>query len=114
MQIKKYKGQIFGAVLSPKEKKALDLEVRRAIAAEEQKFDRAMDAMVLYTLHREFGFGKDRLRRFYEAFLAGRNELIERYQSPEDNAWIAEQELKRLGVDLDAWSAEIKAGGAGK
>lgn len=111
MQIKKHRGQIFGAYLTPKEKQALDMEVRRAVAREEQKFDRAMDVMVLYTLHKSFGFGKDRLRRFYEAFLAGRAELIQRYQSPEDNAWIAERELKRLGIDLDAWSAEARKRG---
>ena len=67
MRIKKAGGKIFGAVLSAAEKKAMDMEINRQIVEADRRYADDIDAMVLYTLHVHLGFGKKRLRKFYDA-----------------------------------------------
>lgn len=65
-----------------------------------------IDAMVLYTLHVHLGFGKKRLRKFYDAFSAEYDRLIQYYQMPDDYTWLCKEMLKRIGVDVEAWNRE--------
>ena len=67
-----------------------------------------IDAMVLYTLHVHLGFGKKRLRKFYDAFSAEHDRLIQYYQMPDDYTWLCKEMLKRIGVDVEAWNKERK------
>ena len=62
--------------------------------------------MVLYTLHVHLGFGKKRLRKFYDAFSAEHDRLIQYYQMPDDYTWLCKEMLKRIGVDVEAWNHE--------
>lgn len=62
--------------------------------------------MVLYTLHVHLGFGKKRLREFYDAFSAEHDRLIQYYQMPDDYTWLCKEMLKRIGVDVEAWNRE--------
>lgn len=62
--------------------------------------------MVLYTLHVHLGFGKKRLRKFYDAFSAEHDRLIQYYQMPNDYTWLCKEMLKRIGVDVEAWNRE--------
>lgn len=64
--------------------------------------------MVLYTLHVHLGFGKKRLRKFYDAFSAEHDRLIQYYQMPDDYTWLCKEMLKRIGVDVEAWNKERK------
>lgn len=70
MRIKKAGGKVFGAVLTAAEKKAMDMEINRQIVEADRRYADDIDAMVLYTLHVHLGFGKKRLRKFYDAFSA--------------------------------------------
>lgn len=72
-----------------------------------------MDAAVLYSLHKTFGFGKKRLRRFFDAFAVQHEELREFYQLNDDtNTWICRYLLKRdVGVDVEAWEKEFEEHG---
>lgn len=64
-------------------------------------------AVILWCLHRSFGFGAKRLRRFYDAFSVEWNALRDHYEASESDAqYIAVQKLKDIGVDLEAWAAE--------
>lgn len=90
------------------EEKAMMDEIHRQILIEHDKFANDFDAMVLYTLHTHLGFGKERLRRFYEAFFAGQQQLIKHYEMPGDNAWLCDQKLKSIGVDVKQWNEEMK------
>ena len=54
-----------------------------------------IDAMVLYTLAVHLGFGPKRLRRFYEAFAAEHDRLIQHYEMPDDYTWLCKEELKK-------------------
>lgn len=106
MRVKQYKGQVFGAELTAKEKKALNLEINRQILEADTRYANDIDAMVLYVLHQHLGFGQKRLREFWEAFKAEHDKLRDYYEMPDANAWLARQKLKEIGVDVEAWNAE--------
>lgn len=108
MRVKAYKGKVYGAELTAKEKKAMNLEISRQIAEAERKHANDLDILILYVLHVHLGFGKTRLRRFYEAFSAEHDALIAHYEMPEDNVWLADQMLKRIGVDVAVWNEELE------
>lgn len=105
MRIKQMGNRIYGAELTAKERKAMDIEIKKQIAKMEREHATALDALVLYALHKHLGWGKTRLRRFYEAFTAEHDKLITHYEMmDDDNAWLAEEKLKEIGVDVAAWN----------
>lgn len=105
MRIKQMGNRIYGAELTAKERKAMDIEIKKQIAKMEREHAIALDALVLYALHKHLGWGKTRLRRFYEAFTAEHDKLIKHYEmTDDDNAWLAEEKLKEIGVDVAAWN----------
>ena len=106
MQIKKAGGKVFGAVLTAAEEKAMNMEINRQIVEADRRYTDDIDAMVLYTLRVHLGFGKKRLRKFYEAFSAEHDRLIQYYQMPDDDTWLCKEMLKRIGVDVEAWKKE--------
>ena len=108
MRVKKAGGKVFGAVLTAAEKKAMDMEINRQIVEADRRYADDIDAMVLYTLHVHLGFGKKRLRKFYDAFSAEHDRLIQYYQMPDDYTWLCKEMLKRIGVDVEAWNKERK------
>ena len=102
-------------VLSGKLK--MDDKVRAAMEAEAERMAKEaiedmnrqnedeLDAMVLYILHAEFGFGETRLKRFYNSFSTGLRELGERYKMNEydDRLWLCQRKLKEAGIDISEW-----------
>ena len=107
MRIKKSGGMIFGAELSAAERKALDMEIKRQIAEYDKKNKLELQALILWQLHAQLGFGEKRLRKFYDIFDNEMDALIERYQLEEcDKAWICTEKLKEMGVDIESWDAE--------
>lgn len=108
MLVKKSGGKVFGAVLTAAEKKAMDMEINRQIVEADRRYTNDIDAMVLYTLHVHLGFGVKRLRRFYEAFSAEHDRLIQHYEMPDDYVWLCKEKLKEIGVDVEAWNRERK------
>lgn len=106
MRIKKAGGKVFGTVLTAAERKAMDMEINRQIVEADRRYADDIDAMVLYTLHVHLGFGKKRLRKFYDAFSAEHDRLIQYYQMPDDYTWLCKEMLKRIGVDVEAWNKE--------
>ena len=89
--------------LTPEERKAMDMEIKRQCAEYDKRNATEIDAMVLWILHQEFGFGPERLRRFHERFFAGIDALVKRYEM-EDEAWICTQKLREYGVDVESWA----------
>lgn len=89
-----------------KERKAMNEEINRQLIEADRKYTNDFDAMVLYTLHRHLGFGKKRLRKFWEAFKTEHEKLIEHYQMPGEGAWLADYKLKEIGVDVAEWNKE--------
>jgi hypothetical protein len=84
-------------------------EINRQILAMDAKYTNDFDAMVLYTLHVHLGFGKKRLRRFYDAFITEHQRLRQHYEMPEDDVpWLCDHILKQIGVDVKQWNEECK------
>lgn len=106
MRVKQMGNKIYGAELTAKERKAMNIEINKQIAQMEREHVNEIDALVLYVLYKHFGWGKKRLRDFYEAFTAEHNRLIEHYEMPDDNAWLALEKLKEIGVDVEAWNKD--------
>jgi len=102
MDVKSYKGNVYGLQLFSKEREALDLEIRSKAASIEKEMESDIDAMVLYTLHKYLGFGPARLRKFWESLSTAHDDLIKYYEM-EDFPWLCKHELKKIGVDVERW-----------
>lgn len=105
MRVKKASGKVYGADLTAAERKAMNMEIQRQLAEYDRKHMNEIDAIVLWQLHAQFGFGATRLRRFYERFKAEYLDLVKRYEMEEsDNIWLNTYKLKEIGVDIEAWN----------
>lgn len=91
---------------SKSEKKAMKDEINRQVIEVNKQYANDIDAVILYTLHKRFGFGKKRLRQFFEAFYAEYQTLVKYYEMPEACPFICDRELKKIGVDIAEWNKE--------
>ncbi len=114
MNFKKSNGKTFGMNLTSKEHQAMVKEIQRQLAEMNEKNANELCAMVLYVLHTEFGFGKKRLRKFYDQFGEEVNALAKRYMMDKDEMdkrpWLCTFMLKREGIDIEEWEREKNDG----
>lgn len=102
--IKKSGRNIFGANLTAAEQKALDIEIKRQLAEYTKKHELEVEAMVLFMLHSEFGFGEKRLKQAHISLTKGLDNLAETYQMDEsDTSWLCLRKLKDAGFDISKW-----------
>lgn len=110
MRVLKSNGKICGANLSNAEKKALQIELDKYAAQYIRGMQEELDAIILWQLHTQLGFGKKRLKRFYDGFRQVVKELSDYYDaSDEENIRLCQFKLKEYGIDLDEWSKEGKS-----
>ena len=104
MRIKKSGGKIYGADLSAAERKAMNLEIQRQLAEYDDKHELEIQALILWELHEQFGFGPARLKRFYDGFTPALKALIQRYELDcSDDIWLCTRKLNEIGVNLEEW-----------
>lgn len=102
--------------MAPETREAMEAEADRmaklAIDEMNRKNEDELDAMALYILHEEFGFGKQRLIKFYNSFAKGLRDLGERYQMNEydDRLWLCTRKLKEAGIDISELKKEKENG----
>lgn len=107
MIVKKSGKTVYGAVLTVDEKKALDMEARRALAEHTRKHELEIEAIIIRQLRRLTGWGGIKLKRFYMDFAPELKVLTDHYEMPEvDAPWLCTQELLREGFDIEAWHRE--------
>lgn len=107
MWIKKSNNRPFGARFNTREQQAIDIEVKKQLREWDLKHAREIDAIVLWILHEEFGFGYKRLKRFHDSFNPAIRGLVDRYELEEsDLIWLCTKKLKEHGEDLDEWYKE--------
>lgn len=107
MKIKKSGGRVYGADLTVAEKSAMQMEIQRQLAEYDRKHAIEIDAMILWVLHAQLGWGEKRLKRFYDSFSDEIDALIERYQmDKDDGVWLCTYKLKERGIDLEQWERE--------
>lgn len=88
-------------------RKAMKAEIMKELAVWDAKHYQELDALVLWVLHTEFGFGEGRLRKFHDRFVIDIDELIKRYvMEDEDDVWLCTRKLKEYGIDIEAWNKE--------
>lgn len=109
MRVKSYKGNVYGAILTAAEKKAMTIEINKQLLEKDEQYSADIDAMVLYTLMTRYGWKNKRLKEFWKAFVAEHKALREYYQmeDPGDNEWLAHRKLQEIGVDVREWYKEI-------
>ena len=106
MTFKRFNGKIFGVKLTPKEQKAMDAEINRQIIERHLEFTDDCDYMIMHILHKHFGFGLTRLRRFYDLFCEENDELVEHYEMPDAGVFIARKEMNEIGCNIEKWNSE--------
>lgn len=80
-------------------------EQAKSIFAEyDRKQANEFDAVILWVLHKDFGFGAVRLKRFYDQFSSGIDDLLKRYElSDIDLCWLCTRLLLDEGIDVAQW-----------
>lgn len=79
----------------------------RQLAEYDLKHANELDAMILWHLHEEFGFGPKRLKQFYDTFAVRLNELIKHYEMTDsDMVWLCTYKLKQYGIDIEEWNKQ--------
>jgi hypothetical protein len=106
MKFHKCNGQIYKVELTPKEQKAVDAEIHRQLIEKHSEFTDDVDYMIMRILHKEFGFGLTRLRRFYEAFVADNAALAKHYEMSDAGVYIARREMNAIGCNIEEWNQE--------
>lgn len=106
MIVRKSLGKVIGATFTKAEQQAFEIELKRQIHTQEQQYCNDKDALILYVLHAHLGFGKKRLREFYEAYSKELANLTEYYEMPGDDVYLARLKLKEIGVDIEEWNKE--------
>lgn len=107
MRVKKACGKIYGAELTATERKAMNMEIQRQLAEYTEKHRLEIDALILWVLHAQCGWGETRLRRFYDSMGDEISALVKRYEMDDgDDVWLCTEMLKRIGVDIAQWVRE--------
>lgn len=107
MHVKKNRGKVYGASFSLNEKKAIEREIQNQLAEYDKNHAKELSAMVLWVLHNEFGFGKTRLKRFYDIYATAVDGLINRYDLDDsDQIWLCTKKLKDAGIDIEEWATK--------
>ena len=94
-------------------RKALQQEVNRQTGENVRKLSLNIQALVLWSLHKQLGFGKKRLLRFQNAFLPLIDELQEFYQTDDadETEFVCLYKLKNeVGIDVEELSEMFRIG----
>lgn len=108
MHIKMHNGKAYGVQFTAREREAMHKEVNRQLVEQMGELGTDVDALILWVLHVEFGFGKQRLKRFFDVFTKEYEYMGEYYDMPKDVPWICRTKLKEIGVDIEQWNKEAK------
>ena len=91
-------------VFTSRERKALQDEVNRQTAQNVRQLSRDLQALVLWSLREQLGFGKKRLLRFQKNFLPLIEELQNFYEASDadETNFVCRYKLKHeLGIDVE-------------
>ena len=90
--------------LPNKTRKAINDEINRQTGENVRKLSNNIQALVLWSLHKQLGFGKKRLLRFQKNFLPLIQELQDYYQldNASETEFVCLNKLKNeVGIDVD-------------
>lgn len=93
---------------SKQQKKAMQDTIKKKSIEVSRTIGNNMDAAALWALHKNFGFGKKRLRRFFKAFTEERAKLETHYEMDGEGDYLCKIKLKEIGVDVESWNDEFE------
>lgn len=96
--------------LTKSQQRAMDEEIKSQLLLYDEMHENNVDSIILYSLHKEFGFGKDRLRRFYDCVKVHYQDLVNHYENEDDAEFVCMKILKDIGVDVAQWNKDRKRG----
>lgn len=93
--------------LNKAEQEAFEREISRQMVEwmDFHSFD--IDKAVLYILHKHFGFGYTRLKRFWKHLRLIEDELKQAYGDIATWDFLADISLNDIGVNVEAWEREL-------
>ena len=92
---------------SMNQKKSMEMEIRRQLAEADKKDSIEIDSMILWILHDKYGWGKRKLKDFFDTFTQELKALTDRYVMEDcDTVWLCTRKLKDAGIDISEWLAE--------
>ena len=93
------------AVLNGSGKDIMMAEIHKSIVQKEKDLALDVDTCVLWTLHNNYGWGKQRLRKFYMDLFEEHLRMRQFYDI--DEPYPERMKLKEKGVDVEAWYNEL-------
>ena len=102
-------------------KKGKERIIKQKIVGEMEYLAEHCDLLTLVALHEEFGFGAERLRKFYSKMVVLHDEFKDRYMASDDkvlgagrcDTYAIKMYLKRIGFDYDKECELLCAKGGG-
>lgn len=89
------------------QKKSMEMEIRRQLAEADKNDSLEIDSMILWILHDKYGWGKRKLKDFFNTFTQELKALTDRYVMEDcDTVWLCTRKLKDAGIDISEWLAE--------
>lgn len=87
-------------------------DARGLVLDQYEDFLTKADITILYTLHKNFGFGKKRAERFYLNLVLNQYKMIEQFRTAKDDDethyWMMEEDLKKAGIDVKALQKKVE------
>lgn len=93
------------AVLNGSGKDIMMAEIHKSLVQKEKDLSLDIDTCVLWTLHNNYGCGKQRLRKFYMDLFEEHLRMRQFYDI--DEPYPERMKLKEKGVDVEAWYNEL-------
>lgn len=84
---------------------AMNHEINQQLLEMDKQFTLDIDTMVLWTLHKCYGFGPKRLKEFYLNMFREHLRMREFYEM--DELYPERHKLKEKGVDIETWFSEL-------
>ena len=92
------------SIMTPEMQAAMRHEINRQCIEAEARLALDVDCIVLWTLHRQLGFGVKRLHDFYLAMAEEHRRMREFYET--DDVYPERLKLKELGADIEQWQKD--------
>lgn len=97
--------EMANAVMSGHGKEIMMAEIHKSILEREKVLAMDLDTCAIWTLYNKYGWGKQRLKKFY-------NELFEEHLNMRkfydiDDLYPERLKLKEKGIDIEAWYDEL-------
>ena len=93
------------AVLNDVGKDIMMDEIRKNLLEREKSMAIDIDTCVLWTLHVKYGWGKQRLKKFYKELFEEHLRMRKFYDT--DEPYPERMKLKEKGADVEAWYNEL-------